>query len=213
MHFYGRGQSKRGPSLRLHLADIESSNCGPLLRRYGTCQPQFGTQATNSTDNGIASLHSSHYELYIPAPPQLSREEAFQYHITTRNFFAWLYEKPLVGDRLGEALIALLERLEDFRPETKGNQDDIISYIDGQEYSDFRECPDHALALLQFAEKFEIRDLWIDAFVHCAGMNNDLASSAEFDVSHFVCSKLQYFANMNLVYVANYQGFNYSGPS
>ena len=75
--------------------------------------------------------------------------------------------------------------MEDFRPETKGNQDELISYIDGQEYSDFRECPDHALAVLQFAEKFEIRDLWIDAFVHCAGMNNDLGSSAEFDVSHY----------------------------
>ena len=188
MHFYGKGQSKRGPSLRLHLADIESSNCGPLLQRYGTCQPQFGTQSTNSTHSGIAleqPLHSSHYELYIPAPSRLSREEAFQYHITTRNFFAWLYDRPLVGDRLGEALIALLERMEDFRPETKGNQDELISYIDGQEYSDFRECPDHALAVLQFAEKFEIRDLWIDAFVHCAGMNNDLGSSAEFDVSHY----------------------------
>ena len=194
MHFYARGQSKRGPSLRLYLADIESSNCGPLLRRYGICQSQFGTQSTNSNDYGIAleqPLHSAQYELYIPAPSQLSREEAFQYHITTRNFFAWLYERPLVGDRLGEALIALLERMADFRPETEGNQDDIISYIDGQEYSDFRECPDHALAVLQFAEKFEIRDLWIDAFVHCAGMNNDLASSAEFEVSQYSMSKSQ----------------------
>ena len=121
--------------------------------------------------------------MYIPAPSHLSRDEAFRYHLTTRNFFAWLYERPLVGDRLGEALIALLERMNEYRPNQDENQEDLLVFIDGQEYSDFRECPDHALAVLHFAEKFELRDLWTDAFVHCAGMNNDLSSSAEFDVS------------------------------
>ena len=123
-----------------------------------------------------------HYELYIPAPPHLSREEAFRYHLTTRNFFAWMFGKPLVGDRLGEALVTLLERMNEYRPYEEQNQDDILTYIDGQEYSDFRDCPDHALAVLQFAERFELRELWTDAFVHCAGMNNELAASAEFEV-------------------------------
>ena len=88
----------------------------------------------------------------------------------------------MVGARLGESLISLLERMHEYRPEVEQNQDDILAYIDAQEYSDFRDCPDHALAVLQFAEKFELRELWTDAFVHCAGMNNDLAASVEFEV-------------------------------
>lgn len=194
VHFYGLGQSKRGPSLRLHLADIESSKCGPLLQRFN-CRSQRGTPSPSSIDSGVALEPPSQFsqgELYIPAPSHLSREETFQYHLTTRNFFAWIYERPLVGDRLGGALIALLERMNNFRSKDEENQNDILAYIDGQEYCDFRECPDHALAVLQFAEKFELRELWTDAFVHCAGMNNDLASSAEFEVSITRTVKLHY---------------------
>jgi len=93
-----------------------------------------------------------------------------------------MFEKPLVGSRLGESLISLLERMDEYRSYPQENQDDILAFIDGQEYSDFRDCPDHALAILQFAEKSELRELWTDAFVHCAGMNNDLLASAEFEV-------------------------------
>ena len=93
-----------------------------------------------------------------------------------------MFEKPMVGARLGESLISLLERMHEYRQGEEQNQDDILAYIDAQEYSDFRDCPDHALAVLQFAEKFELRELWTDAFVHCAGMNNELAASAEFEV-------------------------------
>lgn len=93
-----------------------------------------------------------------------------------------MFEKPLVGARLGEALISLSERMEEYRSNSQENQDDILTYIDGQEYSDFRDCPDHALAVLQLAEELELRELWTDAFVHCAGMNNELVASAEFEV-------------------------------
>ena len=72
--------------------------------------------------------------------------------------------------------------MSEFRPDAEENEDDILAYLDGQEYTDFRECPDHALAVLQFAERFEYRELWTDAFVHCAGMNDKLVLSAEFEV-------------------------------
>ena len=121
-----------------------------------------------------------------------------------------MFEKPLVGDRLGEALITLLERMNKFRSNAIMNQDDLLAYIDGQEYSDFRECPDHALAVLQFAEKFELRELWTDAFVHCAGMNNDLTSSAEFNVS-FVHTLKRLPSNTCVVHVAYIKGFDHSG--
>ena len=72
--------------------------------------------------------------------------------------------------------------MNDFRPSEWQNEDELLAYIDSQGYTDFRDCPDHALAVLQFAEKFQNRKLWTDAFVHCAGMYDDLDSSAEFEV-------------------------------
>ena len=121
-----------------------------------------------------------------------------------------MFEKPLVGERLGEALIALLERMNELRSNKAENQDDLLAFIDGQEYSDFRECPDHALAVLQFAEKFELRELWTDAFVHCAGMNNELASSAEFNVR--VVQQVRFLSNKMIVHFANFKSSNYQGP-
>lgn len=95
-----------------------------------------------------------------------------------------MFNIPVVGDRLGEALIALLDRMMLYRFNPTENQDDILAYLDSQDYADFRECPDHSLAVLQFAERFECRELWTDAFAHCVGMNDDLILSAEFEVSH-----------------------------
>ncbi|CAD6593612.1 MAG: hypothetical protein ASARMPREDX12_007352 [Alectoria sarmentosa] len=190
VHFNERGQSRRGPSLRLSLAEIESSDCRPLLH---LCYAKFvpGTPPASSSDSDkfsdtsdefkFGSAHPEH-ELYIPAPTHLSREEAFQYHLTTRNFFAWMYGKPLVGGRLGDAMLALFGRMQEFRSSDEDdNRYDMLEYIDSQGYTDFRECPDHALATLQFAERLQDRHLWTDAFVHCAGMWEQLDESAEFE--------------------------------
>jgi hypothetical protein len=170
------------------LADIEESNCRPLLEK--TCaspvpESPNSSGESSSDDGGFFSNPSSagKYELHIPAPPHLNREEALQFHLTTRNFFAWMFEKPLVGHKLGDALILLLERMNQYRPDPEENQDDLLAYIDLMGYTDFRDCPDHALAVLHFAEKFQDRELWTDAFVHCAGMNNELVTSGEFMVS------------------------------
>lgn len=94
-----------------------------------------------------------------------------------------MFEKPLVGARLGETLIDLLERMNEWRPDQEENEDDFLAYIDSQGYTDFRDCPDHALAVLHFAEKYQYADLWTDAFVHSVGMNESLFSSSEFCVS------------------------------
>ena len=185
VHFYAQGQSRRGASLRVTHADIESSNCKPLLERF-SAQAEAGSPAAlsdRSSDEEYFNDPSppATHELYIPAPPGLSREGAFLYHLTTRNFFARMYEKPLVGNRLGSSLCSLFERMNEFRPDEDENLDDMLAYIDGQEYTDFRSCPDHALAVLQFAEKCEMTELWRDSFCHCAGMNDELPLSAEFE--------------------------------
>ena len=182
IHFYERGHSRRGPSLRVSLTDIESSNCGPFLEQY----PPHPVPVVSSTapddliHEGLSPAVM--YELYVPAPSHLSREDAFRFHITTRNFFAWMFDLPIVGDRLGQSLVALLDRMNQFRPDEIENQDDMLVFLDDQEYTDFRECPDHALAVLHLAETYRYQELWTDAFVHCAGMNDQLVLSSEFEV-------------------------------
>ena len=186
IHFYAQGHSRRGASLRIYFEDIQSSNSDPLIDAYSGSgspeTPSAASEVSSDEDYFTDPTPPAKYELYIPAPSHLDREGAFRYHLATRNFFAWMYEKPLVGDRLGEALISLLDRMNTFRLDEDDNLDDILAYIDGQEYTDFRSCPDHALAVLQFAERFELLELWRDSFCHCAGMSVELPLSAEFEV-------------------------------
>lgn len=187
VHFYAQGQSRRGASLRVSLAAIESSNCKPLLDRFSAKanaeSPSAASDRSSSTDEDYFNDPSppAKHELFIPAPSGLTKEGSFRYHVVTRNFFAWMFEKPLVGHRLGDSLLSLLDRMNEFRTDEDENLEDILSYLDSQEYTDFRSCPDHALAVLQFAEKHELLELWRDSFCHCAGMCDDLQFSAEYE--------------------------------
>ncbi|KAG8527064.1 uncharacterized protein KY384_008493 [Bacidia gigantensis] len=173
VHFYERGGSKRGASLRIYLADRSHS-------RELRALPESKRATRDSGYFDEPSPYAQH-DLYLAAPSHYSREEALQYHVITRNFFAWMYEKPLVGERLGQGLINLQERMHVYRPISNENQDDLLKYVEDQGYMDFRHCPDHALALLQYAEKYELDDLWTDAFVHCSGMNDELEISGELE--------------------------------
>jgi hypothetical protein len=112
-------------------------------------------------------------------------EETFDHHITTRNFFAWLYNRPLAGRTLGKALVGVKRRMDVYRPDhSSQNALEVVSYAESQRYLDFRECVDHALAALYTAEELEIEDLWVDAFSHCVGLSHrGLRSSVEYAVS------------------------------
>ena len=189
VHFYNKGHSRRGPSLRVHFESLKQAQCGPL---FDVCLaqliPHSNSQSLVASDNrstgddtpGSPDSSSAKYELYIPCPDDTPREEAFSYHLTTRNFFAWISGKPLVGSHLGKALVDLLERMMLFRNEEVDNVQDFTAYLGDSGYLDFGNCADYALAMLSFAEHFELRDLWIDAFVHSVGMNENLCLSTEF---------------------------------
>lgn len=122
------------------------------------------------------------YELYIPAPAHLERDQAFLYHIATRNFFAWIYRKPLVGSHLGGALVGLLNIMAEYRSPEEDNVQDILDFIDEEGYSNMKNHPDHALAILFLSEHFRWKGLWIDAYAHCVGMNHKIIHSSEFEV-------------------------------
>lgn len=120
--------------------------------------------------------------LYLSAPRNIDLETIIDHHLGVRNFFAWLYNVPMAGRTLGKSLSDLKDHLDLYRPSKEPqNQADVVTFADFQRYLDFRECVDHALAAMQFAEKCQIEDLWIDAFAHCVGMGNGgLRTSLEY---------------------------------
>ena len=77
--------------------------------------------------------------LYLHAPPELSRGDALQYHIDTRNFFAWLVGVPLVGTDPISALIRLKDRMDLWRDRPADNLEALIDYIKLQGYCDLPE--------------------------------------------------------------------------
>lgn len=166
MHLYAKGHSKRGPALRVPLDVVRANNLSAI---FCLCY----AQRERSADSNLC-------ELFIPAPDESTKDAAFRWHLTTRNFFAFLFGKPLVGTQLGRTLIELQERIYVFRPGNPNNHNDLMEYLENLRYLEFAHCPDYALGLLQFAEHYELQELWIDAFAHCVGMNQLLSESSEF---------------------------------
>jgi len=183
VHLYAKGHSQRGPSIRIPLDEIYTARFEFI---FGTFYAEIasGEKAGSRLLAGASKPPKSVLcELFIPTPDHATRAEALTWHLTTRNFFAFLIGKPLVGSSLGDALIDLQERLDLVRPNDPNNHSDLMAYFERAGYLEFAHCPDYALALLHFAERFEMQELWIDAFVHCVGMNEMLTLSPEFAVS------------------------------
>ncbi|CAD0112681.1 unnamed protein product [Aureobasidium uvarum] len=183
VHLYGQGKSRRGASIRTSYALVEATAGESFINTYMALDSISSGESLDGTTPSTSSTHTQ-YELYIPTPEDAMREEAYRWHITTRNFFAYITKKPLVGSKLGRTFVDLMERIQLFCPDKTSNNQDFLSYAHQQGYSKFVNRPDYALAFLNFAEEFRLRDLWIDAFAHCVGMNDQLDLSPEFsDVS------------------------------
>ncbi|PQE26126.1 Choriogenin Hminor protein [Rutstroemia sp. NJR-2017a BBW] len=185
VHLYARGQSRRGPAFRVPLSALLAARCEPLLERFTSKDiPQSPMSECSYASESFyfEEEYTDCMELYIPAPVMAGRGESFMYHTATRNFFAWVCQKPLVGRDLGTALVGLLNSLSEFRSKDVNNIDDAVTYIEGQGYADMRNTPDHALAIIYFAEHFHFRDMWIDAFAHCTGMSERLHESPGFEI-------------------------------
>jgi hypothetical protein len=177
----------RGPSFKVPFEGLLNARCRPLLNRF-LVQDHDGSPVSEPSSSDDAeyfnwTAKSGRYELYIPAPSTCDRGKAMLHHIATRNFFAWMFGRPMVGPHLGGALVELLNSMNEFRSPVTDNVGDILDYMEDEDYADMRNEPNHALAILFFAEHFQFRDLWIDAYAHCAGMNERLSESSEYEVS------------------------------
>lgn len=121
-------------------------------------------------------------ELYIPAPSLANKDQAFVYHVATRNFFAWVLRRSLVGEHLGHALVGLMYSMYEFRADVKDHVADLMDYMDEEGYVDVVNQPINAVAMVQLAETFQMKDFYIRALAHCVGMNDQVCATSEYQV-------------------------------
>ena len=116
------------------------------------------------------------HEIYIPWPGAETGIHSTIWHITTRNFFAVMYDaSALVGTTLHEAMTKLFERVTmypDYLDRNVSKVDWLTTYIVHHKFDDVRNNPSYAASLLAFSEApgVQWREGYIEAFVHCVGM-------------------------------------------
>lgn len=133
---YSRGRSQRGPSFRIPYDFLLYSRCRPLVELS-----LISTLSNSPYDALEDSSGSTESYLYLHAPANLSREGSFAYHVTTRNFFAWLVGAPIVGQDPTSALVALKSRMDIWRDKGSDNFQAICDYIHEQGYGDVAQIP------------------------------------------------------------------------
>ncbi|CVK88329.1 uncharacterized protein FMAN_04972 [Fusarium mangiferae] len=179
VHLHAKGHSQRGPSFKVPFSALLEAQCYPLIQRFlvweGVQTPNLRELMRWSKKNTTRKI-----ELYIPPPPTTDKTQAFNYHLATRNFFAWVFRRSMVGYSLGNALIGLLHSMHEFRSGVDDNVSDMMEYFDEEGYLDMANQPNHALAILQLAECFQMKELYIRAFAHCVGMSEYLFENAGF---------------------------------
>ncbi|KFY07791.1 hypothetical protein V492_06819, partial [Pseudogymnoascus sp. VKM F-4246] len=183
VHLYARDATASamwGPAFLIPLEFLIGLDCIPLLERFlaGSAGPQSNREFAKG--RLTSEYTSGRYDLYIPPPPTAEGEQPLLYRTATRNFFAWVCGKPLVGESLGQALVGLLNNMSEYRGLNVDNVEDILDYMEEGGYADFGNSPVHTLANLHFAEHFQFENLYIDAFAHAVGMYDDVVQSPEY---------------------------------
>ncbi|KAK3985227.1 hypothetical protein QBC44DRAFT_335471 [Cladorrhinum sp. PSN332] len=194
VHLYARGDSRRGPSFKVNLDVLLAAKFHPLVAKYAV-RDVPGLSGYDAEEAFLDDLMgdanpNDKVELYIPAPSTATKAEAALHHLTIRNIFAWVFRISVVGEHLGVALISLLNSLSEFRCPDEDNMDSILGYMDEEGYLDMPNQPYHAMAMLHFAEHFQLKDLYTDALCHCVGMYDQLNTIPEYQVITSTTRKL-----------------------
>lgn len=160
---------------------VQSSNSRYLLEKCLTVRrpSSFSQTSDSGYESSTPPTLPKVHELYVPAPANFSREQAYSYHVTTRNYFACLLNQPLAGEKLGIALTDLLERMKEWQPD-QNVKSRLLIYCDQQGYTSVAENVQHAAAMLNFAEKTQTQEVWTNSFVHCVGMHDRLDLSPDY---------------------------------
>lgn len=80
--------------------------------------------------------------------------------------------------------------MAEFRADDCDNVADLLDYMDEEGYLGVDAHPEHAIAVLRFAEAHRIKDAYIHAYTHCAGMSEHLEAVAEYEHVSLVSKRL-----------------------
>ncbi|KAL2886500.1 hypothetical protein HOO65_060330 [Ceratocystis lukuohia] len=194
VYLFAQGTSREGPSFRLPLSSLLAARCHPLIERYAARGVPGSIISKNSSYAGYDMWYrenpTSCVKLYMTAPPNADKRQVSRFHLATRNFFAWICRRSLVGDHLGGAIVTLMRTMQQFRLPGTNNIYDLLDFLEEEGYLNMQNLPNHALAILYVSEYFQFREMYIDAFVHCVGMNSQLFLSSEYRYTSSVSQKL-----------------------
>ena len=111
-----------------------------------------------------SSLSGVSHKLYMDAPSALTAKEAvLRHHLATRNFIAFLQQKPLVGMTLYEALTDLQVRLERYYANKQDCEELMKAYLVSTGLVNVSNEPRAALGLLAWSEDIRWHDGWREA--------------------------------------------------
>ncbi|EPQ65675.1 Bgt-3226 [Blumeria graminis f. sp. tritici] len=181
------------PSFRLNSHIIEASELVVLIKLLrASCTENVIHAAHDSNDQSCNNMSTSKvssydglvsYEIFFPAPRELSQTEVLRHQVTTRNVFALLLNASLVGETIYQALYDLRDRVEEYMPANGDSAGLIIEWITRRGIDDPRQNPSTALSFLAWTEGDGVRweEGWKEAYCHAVGMRAiDLDSKFEF---------------------------------
>ena len=119
-------------------------------------------QAEGSKKNQTPGVQ---YKLYMDADGGGSKVDVLRHHITTRNFFAFLLRKPLVGFTFYQALTDLYKRLIMYLPSGVVSAVVLQSYLVVTGLVNVSNEPRAAAGLLAWSEDVMWRNGWREAYV------------------------------------------------
>ena len=123
-------------------------------------------------DNGMIQAEGSkkdhtpgvQYKLYMDAQTGRSKIDVLRFHVTTRNFFAFLLRKPLVGFTFYQALADLHQRLGGYLPSVDSAVA-LQSYLIMTGLGNVSNEPRAAAGLLAWSEDVLWNNGWREAYV------------------------------------------------
>ncbi|KAI0013872.1 hypothetical protein F4779DRAFT_613150 [Xylariaceae sp. FL0662B] len=199
IHLHEKGQSRRGPAFKVPFSALLETSCYPLIDRFMILDIPRPSEHAGSAASHFGHMYGqSRIELFIPAPPKSNKQQAYHYHLATRNFFAFVLRRSVVGENLGTALITLLHSMHEFRNAGVDNVQDLMSYMDEEGYLNLNNQPSHAVAMLHLAEAFQLRDLYINALAHCCGMSDQLFLGPEYWLLSPVTTRLIHYVRVEM---------------
>ncbi|EQL02861.1 hypothetical protein OCS_01423 [Ophiocordyceps sinensis CO18] len=160
----------------------EAASPAAALRRWDGAKRTCVNRRRPEIEQWYRNNAGRNVELYVPPPSTLDRKRVADHHLATRNLLAWVTKGSIVGQHLGTALVTLFRSMHESRSPVADSVRDLVDYLDDKGYMSMTNQPHRALALLTLAETFQLRDLYVRAFVHCVGMRERLGASSEYQV-------------------------------